>query len=63
MKGLGYLISIFSVFLLATAAWQSASKDPILQLCLIGGVAASILGMALRYLAHRRDRQELKKLS
>ena len=63
MQGLGYIISIFSVVLLAIAAWETASRDPLLQLCLIGGVATSILGMALRYAAHRRDRRELKRLS
>jgi hypothetical protein len=63
LKGLGYLVSIVSVGLLATAAWQTASKDPLLQLCLIGGALTSIGGMALRYAAHRRDRRELKRVS
>lgn len=63
LKGVGYLVSIFSVFLLAAAAWETASSNPLLQLCLIGGVVTSIVGMALRYAAHRRDRRELKRLS
>jgi hypothetical protein len=63
LKGVGYLVSIFSVFLLAAAAWETASKNPLLQLCLVGGVLTSIFGMGLRYAAHRRDRRELKKLS
>jgi hypothetical protein len=63
LKGLGYIVSIVSVLLLAAAAWKTASDDPFLQLCLIGGIATSIIGMALRYAAHRRDRRELKRLS
>ncbi len=55
MKGLGYLVSILSVLLLGTAAWKTASKEPILLLCLLAGMATSILGMALRYWSYRRD--------
>lgn len=63
MKGLGYIVSIVSVLLLAIAAWQTASDNALLRLCLIGGVLTSIIGMALRYAAHRRDRREVKRLS
>jgi uncharacterized membrane protein YqhA len=63
LKGAGYIISIFSVLLLGTVAWSAAPEDPLLRWCLILGVATSILGMALRYAAHRRDRRELKRLS
>ncbi len=55
VKGLGYLISIVSVILLGVAALNSAPRDPVLQLCLIGGMATSIVGMGLRYWSYRRD--------
>lgn len=56
MKGIGYLISILSVFLLGAAASKGASKEPLLLLCLIAGMATSIVGMALRYLSYRREK-------
>ena len=55
MKGFGYLVSIVSVILLGSAAWKGASEDPVLRLCLLGGMATSVLGMALRYFSYRRD--------
>jgi hypothetical protein len=55
MKGFGYLVSIVSVLLLGSAAWKGASEDPVLSLCLLGGMATSVLGMALRYYSYRRD--------
>ena len=58
MKGLGYLISIVSVFLLAAGAFKTASQDPLLIFCLVAGMATSIVGMALRYLSYRRERRE-----
>lgn len=56
MKGLGYLVSIVSVFLLAAGAFKSASQEPVLLVCLIAGMATSIAGMGLRYLSYRRER-------
>ncbi|HEX8381268.1 MAG TPA: hypothetical protein VF619_12055 [Allosphingosinicella sp.] len=58
MKSFGYLISIVSVFLLAAGSFKTASQDRVLLLCLIAGMAASILGMALRWIAHRREQRE-----
>jgi hypothetical protein len=52
IKTIGYLVSTVSVALLAIVSWKSASQDPILAACLIGGAAASILGMALRWLSY-----------
>lgn len=62
MKGLGYLISIVSVFLLAVPAFKSASEEPPMLLCLVAGMAASIAGMFLRWLSHRRQKQEMEAL-
>ena len=58
MKGVGYLISILSVFLLAAGSLKTASKEPMLLLCLIAGMTTSIAGMGLRYLSYRREQQE-----
>jgi len=55
VKGLGYAISMVSVGLLAVPAWKSASQDSLLFLCLVGGVAAAITGMALRWADYRRE--------
>lgn len=59
-KGLGYLTSILSVLLLGITAWKSASEDPLLLACLIGGMTTSILGMALRWHSHRLEQKEQK---
>jgi len=52
IKTIGYLISVVSVGLLAIVSWKSASQDPILTACLIGGAATSVLGMFLRWLSY-----------
>lgn len=60
-KGLGYLVSILSVFLLGAIAWPKPG-DPAWHLpVLIIGMAVSILGMALRYKSHLDQQRELKK--
>ncbi|HXC73491.1 MAG TPA: hypothetical protein VN640_02300 [Sphingomicrobium sp.] len=60
-KGLGYLVSILSVFLLGAIAWPKP-EDPRWHLpVLLAGMVASILGMALRYKAHLDQQRELKK--
>jgi hypothetical protein len=57
-KGLGYLVSTLSVVLLGIVAWKSASQDQTLLLCLIGGMATSITGMAFRWTSHRLEQRE-----
>ena len=60
-KGLGYIISIVSVFFLGAIAWPN-SEDPWWHLpALVVGMAASILGMACRYKAHLDQQRELRK--
>ena len=58
MQGTGYLVSIFGVFLLAVPALNAAGEIRGMAICLALGMAASIAGMAIRWIAHRR--QELK---
>ena len=55
MKGFGYIVSTLSVLLLGAAASKGASKEPLLLLCLIAGMATSIIGMWLRYYSYKRD--------
>jgi hypothetical protein len=55
IKGGGYLLSTISVFLLAIPGWKSAMEHPPMMLALLGGMALSIGGMALRWLSHRRE--------
>ena len=60
-KGLGYLVSILSVFLLGAIAWPR-DEDPTWHLpVLIVGMATSILGMAFRYKSHLDEQRELKR--
>lgn len=60
-KGLGYLVSIVSVFFLGFIAWPKP-QDPKWHLgALIVGMATSILGMGFRYLAHRKQQAEIRK--
>jgi len=61
-KGFGYLVSTISVVLLGIVAWKSASEQPLLFLCLILGMAASVIGMALRWISHRIEQKEKKQI-
>lgn len=61
-KGLGYLVSALSVILLGIVAWKSASEQPLLFVCLIVGMIASIAGMALRWISHRIEQKEKKRI-
>jgi hypothetical protein len=60
-KGLGYTVSIVSVFLLGAIAWPK-ENDPAWHVAvLIVGMATSILGMGFRYKAHLDQQRELRK--
>jgi uncharacterized membrane protein YhhN len=59
MKALGYLVSIVSVFLLGAVAWPDPGDPPEKTWLLLGGMAASVIGMFLRYLSHRKDKQDI----
>lgn len=61
-KGLGYLVSIVSVFFLGVIAWPRP-EDPAWHLpVLIAGMALSIAGMGLRYVAHLKQQKEMAKV-
>ncbi|MGX7877468.1 hypothetical protein ACVDG5_036965 [Mesorhizobium sp. ORM6] len=57
LKGVGYSISAASVILLAIVSWDSASKNPLLIACLLGGVATSIIGMFCRWLSYEIEKR------
>ena len=58
LKGLGYLVSTVSVMLLGIVSWSSASEHPVLLMCMIGGMATSVLGMTLRWISHCWEQKE-----
>jgi hypothetical protein len=57
-KGIGYLVSTLSVLLLGAVSWNTASANPLMLSCLVGGMAASMGGMLLRWISHRRDQTQ-----
>nr|NUR37298.1 hypothetical protein [Sphingomonas sp.] len=60
-KGLGYLVSIASVFFLGSIAWPKPDAPWWHLPALIVGMATSILGMGFRYKAHLEEQREIKK--
>jgi hypothetical protein len=61
LKGFGYLVSTLSVVLLGLVSWKSASEQPLLFLCLILGMLASVAGMGLRWISHRIEQKEKRE--
>jgi hypothetical protein len=60
-QGLGYVVSIVGVLLLAAVAWPEPGDPDWQQPVVIAGVATSIIGMSFRYKAHLHQRREVKK--
>ncbi len=60
-KAAGYIVSIFSVFLLGAVAWPKPDDPPWLLPVLLIGMGTSIAGMALRYVSHLKQKKELKQ--
>lgn len=59
--GVGYLVSIVSVFFLGAVAWPGP-EDPAWHLpALVVGMAASVLGMGFRFVAHRQQQAQIRK--
>jgi uncharacterized membrane-anchored protein YitT (DUF2179 family) len=56
----GYAVSIISVVLMGVVAWQAASHRDWLTLALVGGMITSVIGMALRWEAHRLQAEEIE---
>jgi hypothetical protein len=60
-KGIGYLTSILSEFLLGVMAWPKPDAPGWHAPVLVAGMATSILGMAFRYKAHLDTQRELRR--
>jgi hypothetical protein len=60
-KGIGYLVSIVSVFFLGSIAWPGPDEPKWHILALVVGMATSIIGMGFRYKAHLDEQREIKK--
>lgn len=61
LKTFGYLISTFSVVLLAIVSWPKAKDDGVLLACLIAGAAASIIGVFCRWLTYEVEERRKGK--
>jgi hypothetical protein len=60
-KGIGYLSSIVGALLLGAQAWPKPT-DPWWHLpALVAGVATTILGFIVRYMAHLQQRKEIEQ--
>ena len=60
-KGLGYLVSIVSVFFLGAAAWPKDNPPNWYYPALIFGMLTSIVGMGFRDMAHREMQREVRR--
>ncbi|MES2095290.1 MAG: hypothetical protein V4459_00880 [Pseudomonadota bacterium] len=61
IKTTGYLVSTVSVILLGIVSWKTASAHPVLMVCLIGGMSASVAGMLLRWISYQVQEREEKR--
>lgn len=60
-KAIGYLTSILSVLFLGAVASAKANPPDWYYPALVIGMATSMIGMGLRYLAHLRQKREIHK--
>ncbi|MFW2853515.1 hypothetical protein ACM61V_16625 [Sphingomonas sp. TX0543] len=58
VKTIGYGVSTVSVLLLGVVSWNSVKSNPVLLACLLGGMAASVIGMMLRWLSYRIEKAQ-----
>lgn len=61
IKTTGYLVSTVSVILLGIVSWKAASEQPVLMICLIVGMLASVVGMLLRWISYQVQEREEKR--
>jgi hypothetical protein len=60
-KAIGYLLSMVGALLLGAIAWPKPG-DPAWYLpALIAGVATTIAGFGVRYMAHLKQRKEIEQ--
>lgn len=60
-KGIGYLFSIAGVLLLGARSMPKPQDPSWYWPALIAGVVTSLVGFALRYFAHLKQRRELRR--
>ena len=60
-KGIGYLFSIAGALLLGAISWPTPEEPPWHLPALLGGVGTTIIGFAIRYLAHLKERKEMAR--
>ncbi len=58
LKTVGYVISSLSVVLLGLPAWSGAESKPLLRLCLVLGMAASVIGMVCRWWTYQLEKKK-----
>jgi energy-converting hydrogenase Eha subunit A len=61
LKGLGYLISTISVFFLGIVAWPAPDEPKWKAWAVAIGMATSVIGMGVRFVSHRKDRQDIQR--
>lgn len=61
LQAIGYLASIVSVLFLGAIAWPRANDPDWVLPALLVGMATSVIGMGLRYVAHVRQMREVKQ--
>jgi hypothetical protein len=62
LKGGGYLTSTVSVILLGIPGLKSASENSLMLVCLLLGMAASVMGMGLRWWSHRVEQKDKDRI-
>jgi hypothetical protein len=60
-KAVGYLVSIGSVFFLGAVAWAKENPPGWYYPVLVVGMASSIIGMGCRYIAHLKEKAEIRE--
>ena len=61
LQGVGYLISSVSVAFLGAVAWPAPDEPRWMAWAVALGMATSILGMGLRWLAHVHVRKDIRR--
>ena len=58
LKLFGYAVSCVSVICLGIVSWSGAAAKPVMLALLIIGLATSVVGMAMRFWAYFREKQQ-----
>ena len=61
LQGPGYLVSTISVIFLGIIAWPGPTDPSWHALAAVIGMVTAVLGMFMRYLAHRKNRRDIRR--